>query len=61
MKILERSIDPISLDFTPDGASLMMTLHGVTPDDDRVPFLSSQEARILAYGLLYYAEKANPQ
>jgi hypothetical protein len=55
--ILDRSVQPISLEPTFDTDGLIMTIHGEKAEDRTLIFLSLQEARLLAYGLLAEAER----
>jgi hypothetical protein len=59
-KVIERHIQPISLEPIWETPGLKMTIHGEKPDEDTATFLSLQEARLLAYGLLAGAEKQGP-
>lgn len=56
-KIIDRTVQPISLEPMFDAKGLILTIHGEKPADNTLAFLSLQEARILAYGLLAEAER----
>jgi len=55
--ILDRSVQPVSLEPMLDADGLVMTIHGERDEDHTLVFLSFQEARLLAYGLLAEAER----
>jgi len=55
--ILDRSVQPVSLEPMFDADGLIMTIHGEKAEDHTLVFLSLQEARLLAYGLLAEAER----
>ena len=54
--IIDRSVQPISLQPMFEEKGLLMTVHGKTPDQNTVVALSLKEARLLAYALLSEAE-----
>ncbi|MEK6619142.1 MAG: hypothetical protein AABY90_10655 [Nitrospirota bacterium] len=56
-KIIDRSVQPISLEPMFDTKGLIMTIQGEKPAGNVVTFLSLQEARLLAYELLAEVEK----
>ncbi|OGW65906.1 MAG: hypothetical protein A3H49_07650 [Nitrospirae bacterium RIFCSPLOWO2_02_FULL_62_14] len=58
--IIERSVQPVSLEPMQDADGLIMTIHGEKDEDHTLVFLSMQEARLLAYGLLAEAERHEP-
>lgn len=55
--ILDRSVQPVSVEPMFDTAGLIMTIHGTSAPDNTLVFLSIREARLLAYGLLAEAER----
>ncbi|MBI4637592.1 MAG: hypothetical protein HY727_14690 [Candidatus Rokubacteria bacterium] len=57
MKIVDRSLHPISVSPTDDRRGLEVRVHGATPQGDFVTLMTPQDARVLAFGLLAEAEK----
>ena len=55
--LVERSIQPISVQPMFDTKGLLVTVHGKEPGDNTVIALSLREARLLAYGILAEAER----
>ncbi len=60
-KIVQRSLQPISLEPIYERPGLILTIHGETPEGNVVTYLSLQEARLLAFGLLEEAERQTPE
>lgn len=61
IKIVDRTIQPISLEPMFDTKGLILTIHGGQPQGNGVTSLSLREARLLAYGLLAEAERQEPE
>ncbi len=60
-KVVDRSLQPISLEPMFDTKGLILTIHGDQPQGNGVTSLSLREARLLAYGLLAEAERQEPE
>ena len=54
--VLDRSIQPVSLQPMFEAKGLLLTAHGKTSSENAVVALSTKEARMLAYALLAEAE-----
>lgn len=57
IKVIDRTIQPISLEPMFDAKGLILTIYGGQPQGNSVTSLSLREARLLAYGLLAEAER----
>jgi hypothetical protein len=60
-KVIDRSLQAISLQPTFEMKGVMVIIHGETPADNMVTSLSLKEARLLAYELLLEAERQEPE
>ena len=56
-KVLDRTVQPISLQPISNEKGLVMMIHGEQPAGDTMVALSLQEASLLAYGLLAEAAR----
>ena len=56
-KVLDRTVQPISLQPMSNEKGLVMMIHGEHPAGDTMVALSLQEASLLAYGLLAEAAR----
>ncbi|MEE8494662.1 MAG: hypothetical protein V3S25_11515 [Nitrospirales bacterium] len=56
-KVLDRTVQPISLQPMSNEKGLVMMIHGEPPAGDTMVALSLQEASLLAYGLLAEAAR----
>lgn len=60
-KVVDRSLQPISLEPMFDTKGLILPIHGDQPQGNGATSLSLREARLLAYGLLAEAERQEPE
>ena len=57
IKVIDRPNQAISAGLAFATFDLELRIHGATPEEDEVAFLTSAEARLLAYTLLAEAER----